>query len=199
MAPSHFFFFFWNFIKQKRGTPRNDAKAVEYFSKAATEGFTSAQVALGRCYLDGAGVEKNSQKAMEWFEVAASKNDPEAYFQLYHVFRVDQQDLKKAAQYLLKSAEMGYSEAQFELGVNYHSGSDMIERNYNEATKWFEKAAQHGDVDAMFNLGLCYLEGMGVEKNLKKAFEWFEKGWADGDVSCGYNLGLCYLEGTGLF
>ena len=94
---------------------------------------------------------------------------------------------------------MGYSEAQFELGVNYHSGSDMIERNYNEATKWFEKAAQHGDVDAMFNLGLCYLEGMGVEKNLKKAFEWFEKGWADGDVSCGYNLGLCYLEGTGLF
>ena len=58
-----------------------------------------------------------------------------------------EQDKEKAVKWILKSAEQGYAEAQFYLGVIYYKG-DGVKRDAVEAVKWFRKAAEQGDTGA---------------------------------------------------
>ena len=69
-----------------------------------------------------------------------------------------------------KSAEQGYSSAQFALGRCYYYGTGT-EKNYNDAFNWFNKAADKGHVKAMYVLGWCYAHGQGVSKNLNKGLK----------------------------
>ena len=46
-------------------------KAFELFSESAKKGFGKAMYNLGYCYLNGKGVDKDSNLAREWFEKAA--------------------------------------------------------------------------------------------------------------------------------
>ena len=41
-------------------------KAVEYYTKAAHQGYVVAQNKLGEMYAQGRGVERNDAEAMKW-------------------------------------------------------------------------------------------------------------------------------------
>lgn len=62
-----------------------------------------------------------------------------------------------------KAAEQGNADAQYKLGLCYHSGQDYV-----EAVKWYKKAAFQGDVRAIFTVGICYFNGLGVNKDLSE-------------------------------
>ena len=53
-------------------------KAFEWYLKAAENGSTEAQFNVGVCYLNGHGVEKNSEKAIHYFTQAAENEDKDA-------------------------------------------------------------------------------------------------------------------------
>jgi len=56
------------------GVEKDEAKAVELYAKAASQGdFAAAQCNLGVCYHYGQGVEKDEEKAMEWYVKAAAQ------------------------------------------------------------------------------------------------------------------------------
>ena len=55
------------------GQPRNDARAVELFTKAAEQGHAMAINMIGRCYDLGGGVEIDKARAAEWFKLAADR------------------------------------------------------------------------------------------------------------------------------
>ena len=62
---------------------------------------------------------------------------------------------------LIKKAESGDIEAQFDLALAYSKGCD-IECNYEKAYNlWIELAAIKKVPAAMFNLGRMYLYGLG--------------------------------------
>ena len=46
---------------------RNEKKAVEWYHKAAEQGYKHAQQKLGNCYEYGSGIEKDEKKAVEWY------------------------------------------------------------------------------------------------------------------------------------
>ena len=46
---------------------------MEYYQKAADQGYAGAQLNLGRMYRDGNGTEKNPEKALGYFQKAADK------------------------------------------------------------------------------------------------------------------------------
>jgi TPR repeat protein len=47
------------------------AEAVKWYSKAAEQGHSEAQVNLSSCYEYGVGVEKNGAEAVKWYRKAA--------------------------------------------------------------------------------------------------------------------------------
>ena len=49
---------------------KNAEKAIEWFLKAADQGFLGAMTTIGMMYREGNGVERDEEKAREWFRKA---------------------------------------------------------------------------------------------------------------------------------
>ena len=56
---------------------KNDEKAVKWYTKAASQGHSESQFALGWMYYHGRGVAQNLDKAIEWFREAANQRPTE--------------------------------------------------------------------------------------------------------------------------
>lgn len=53
---------------------------------------------------------------------------------------------------LIRKAESGDAEAQYELGNNYYFGFSGFSTNEEEADKWFLKAAEQGHAKAQYRI-----------------------------------------------
>ena len=96
-----------------------------------------------------------------------------------------------------ESAMQGEAEAQFNLGVMYHTG-EGVTQDYSEAVRWYQKAAKQGDAKAQFNLGVMYYHGEGVAEDKREAVRWYQKVAKQGDADAQYNLGWMYHTGEGV-
>ena len=71
-------------------------------------------------------------------------------------------------QWLKDSAQEGYDEAQFCLGVVYSEGYG-VQRNHKEAVKWFTIAAKQGHLQAQSSLKkLGIQQSIFIQKNQQK-------------------------------
>ncbi len=71
----------------------------------------------------------------------------EQLFKLGHKHYMEE-NFEKAAKLYKKSAEKGYAEAQYSLGLMYSLGTGM-EWDDAEAVKWYQKAAEQGHTEAL--------------------------------------------------
>ena len=81
---------------------------------------------------------------------------------------------------LLKLADQGTADAQWQLAIRYHNG-EGVPQDDTQAMKWFERAAEQGHVDAQSHLGAYYWAGRGVREDLSKAYFWSSIAMAQGD------------------
>ena len=88
---------------------------------------------------------------------------------------------------LIKKAEQGDIEAQFNLGYYYHSG-EGVEKSEKKALYWWQKAAEQGHAEAQYNLGYCYYNGKGIELSKSKATYWFIKACENSNDKACYAL-----------
>lgn len=79
-------------------------------------------------------------------------------------------DKELAFKWLMKSAEQGLKEAQYQVGTQYYLGNG-IQKDFTKAAEWIGKAAQAGDAEAQYDLGSLYSDGEGVPKDLAQAFD----------------------------
>jgi len=98
---------------------------------------------------------------------------------------------------LLKLAEQGDVEAQYNLGNCYYDG-DGVEKDYVQAVRWFIKAATQGYTKAQFDLSACYYNGEGVKRDYVQAVRWLTKAAEQGNVEAQYELCACYCNGEGV-
>ena len=68
-------------------------------------------------------------------------------------------------------AEQGIAQAQFNLGVMYAKGEDVVQ-NYGQAVKWYRRAAEQGFAQAQNKLGLMYGLGDSVVQDYVTAHMW---------------------------
>lgn len=132
------------------GVSKNTAKAVEWYQKAATQGYARAQHNLGWRYLNGMDVPKDMVKAVEWLQKAADQGEAGAQYGLGLIYGTGDgmpKDLRKAVEWYQKAAAQGYADAQNLLGVMYQEG-EGVEKNGVLAYAWFNLAAAQGDDDA---------------------------------------------------
>jgi TPR repeat protein len=85
-------------------------------------------------------------------------------------------------------------EEQFELGVRYDNGIDIVQ-DLELAAHWFRKAAEQGHAEAQFNLGCMYEDGQGVPVDYRESVRWFRKSAEQGVPRAQFELGRIYETG----
>lgn len=99
---------------------------------------------------------------------------------------------------VLKMAQKGDTEAQYEVGYMYLWGRDGAPWNSKKAIEWYVKAAGSGHVNARNELGIIYATGrIGIKTDYSKAQELFLKAGADGCGNAFGNLAWMYMKGIG--
>jgi len=98
---------------------------------------------------------------------------------------------------IVKLAEKGNAEGQFNLSYNYATG-ERVPQNHKESFKWMKKAAEQGHTKAQFMLGVNYQEGVGVPVNIEEAVKWYKSAAEKGYVEAQAKLGIIYLKAEDL-
>jgi TPR repeat protein len=165
------------FNRGEYGVPKDDAKAVEWYRKAAEKGNHVAQVNLGIMYEKGHGVAKDEARAVEWYRKAAEKGNARAQFALGLMYTNGHgvgRDEGKAVEWYRKAAEQGYARAQGWLGVMYTKNLGVT-KDDAKAVEWYRMAAEQGEVFAQYNLAVMYINGHGVAKDRAEAIQWLRR------------------------
>ena len=81
-------------------------------------------------------------------------------------------DYQEAIKWFKLSAEQGYAQAQYNLGLMYSKG-EGVPSDDKEAVKWYRLSAEQRITGAQSNLGLMYEKGQGVEQDYVEAHKWF--------------------------
>jgi len=88
---------------------------------------------------------------------------------------------------LLKLANDGDPNAQFDLGARYATGED-VKQDYSESVRWFTLAAEQGHLIAQATLGAYYFAGRGIPQDLSQAYFWSIIAAAGGDEASKYRV-----------
>lgn len=92
---------------------------------------------------------------------------------------------------LLKAAQAGVPQAQYELGTRYAQGKGVSE-DESQAAEWYKNAAEKGFAPAQCELGFHYAKGLGVKQSDVEAVNWFRKSAEQGYAKAQFNLALMY-------
>ena len=177
----------------------DDVAAVEWYRKAADQGFAEAQFNLGKMYSAGLGVGRNKKEAENWYRKAADQGFADAQCSLGEMLDASRscKFSQEAVEWYRKAAEQGLADAQFNLGKMYASGSG-VSKNEKEAVHWFRKSAEQGFADAQFSFGMTLYNGRGGDQDHQEAAKWFRKAAEQGIAEAQNNLGAMYGEGLGV-
>ncbi|HEX4849574.1 MAG TPA: hypothetical protein VFV08_02155 [Puia sp.] len=157
----------------------NNAKAAEWYAKAAQLGSSNGMVNLGDCYVSGLGIKKNKDSAMKWYFESAKLGNSVAMYNIGNGYNFGQSPFRKNYDSALKwyrlATDNGYAYAMTNMGYMYEKGHG-VPVDYNQAMNLYKKAAEAGDPYGANNLGRMYNFGIGVEKNVDSAMAWYAKG-----------------------
>ena len=129
-----------------------------------------------------------AKKAEELFELGLK----------YHDGNGVPQNSEEALRYYRQSAEQGYDQAQYVLGLYYKGDlADIPNENPDlpKSAQWLQKAAEQNHSGGQFHLALAYRNGDGVPKDNKKAIELCQKAAEQGHDYAQFILGLYYSGG----
>lgn len=231
------YYFLGRFYGLGDGISQDFEKAMEYYQKGLSLGSSKCGYAVGLMFHSGSGRERDPETAETLFKdhyqvllMEAQSGDPVSihimgtYF--YYGFHV-QRYIFKAIEWFIKSANMGYSDSQYMLGMIYETlGED--EKQVETAERYYELAAKQDHPYALYALGvnalerkvwpkaIFYLEKAAKQnyalaaytlayyyhdqdqKHPLKAFEWFMVAAKQNHTEAEYYVGLYYYLGKGV-
>lgn len=153
------------------GVDADAGQSLYWYQRAAEQGASPAQYALGQC-LEKAASDydyDDHAEARQWYRAAAKAGHPGAQLALDR--------LDKA----------GYGRN----GQVTKSRSGGRERRISDS-RWIQYAA-HGGTDDFYHLGMLYEQGVSVDRNLKQARVWYRKAAELGHVKAQFSL-ACSFE-----
>lgn len=173
------------------------AKMAKYESMSVEE-----KVVVAKEFYD----KKDYAGAFELMLECAEKGNMEAAHYCGSMYRKGEgvrKDVSKGIEWHEKSAEQGYVEAQYILGVAFNNGNQYIERDRKRGMFWMRKAAENGHEKALsymeskdaliFEVAIAFYK----EQKDEEALDWFEVAAKYGNVVAMYNCGLMFQDGIG--
>ena len=176
------------------------SKAFKWFQKSAEQDFISAYYNLGQCYMNGWGVEKDTEKAIDNYKKAAEKGSSDAELLLGMIYEFDQtipSNPDESIKWYKRAVSHNQYWAAFNLGSIYLNGIFGMQ-NDSLALYWLREAANHGIPQAQFVIGNCYLEGKCVPCDYNLSTQWFRKAAEQGLMEAQYALSTSYFYGIGV-
>jgi TPR repeat protein len=154
--------------------------AVGTYRKAADKGSTAAMVELGVMYGTGTGVPKDEAQARRLFERAAEAGNPRGVTNLAALSGGAPPSDPRSRNMLIKAAESGSAEAQYQLGLMLADGVGGSKDDVT-ARAWFEKAAAQDHPGALQQMGDFAISGRGGPQDAGAAKAYYEKAAALGN------------------
>lgn len=164
-------------------------KAIEYYTKAAEEGYIIAMHALRRLYKD------NAVESIKWLKRLAHYGNAKEQCELgleYYNGNIISEDISKAIYWFEKAAKQEDEIAMYYLGEIYFNEDKY--KDSSKAVYWWRKAAEIGQIDAQGCLAQSYYDGDGIKRDVSKAIYWYEKAAKQGDESAMNDLGIIYYN-----
>ena len=131
---------------------------------------------------------KSGDEAFRVFENLARQGHARAMYYLAKCYSksigVAGIDMKKYNEWMLKSANRGFVEAQWAAAITC-----KVNEDFAKAAEWFRKAAEQGKCEAQFEIGEYYEKGLGVTQDFARAVEWYRKAAAQR-----HGMAIKYLE-----
>jgi TPR repeat protein len=119
------------------------AQAIDWFRKAAVQGYAPAEFQMGQLYEFGFAVTQDDRQALTWYKKAAehgSASGARAVGDFYQKGRGVDPDPAEAARWYQRGADRDDIRAQYQLGDLYMNGNGVT-RDYASAYLWFALAA----------------------------------------------------------
>lgn len=180
------------------GTDKNEARAKEYFEKAASVGNPFACYQLAKLILsDEKAQPQEVKKALGYLRKAVEAENPYAAYFLGKLYEKGQhvpQNTAEAVRLHTLSAKRDNDFAAYRLGKLYLSG-DGILKDVESAIRWLTFAADRKNQFAEYALGVLYLKGEDVPKDIPNALEYLKRSAGQGNQFAQYRLGRIYLMG----
>lgn len=156
------------------GLPKDKAKALAWFKKAAAQGlFRSIENVADVYFTSG-----NKAEAAKWYQILADNYYCHAMFNIANFTHVGTagftKDPYRAFKLYHEAALAGSGNAQNNLGDAYKDGKGT-DVNKQEAFKWYYIGAMKGNKFAEYNLAVCYWEGIGCKVDYVGALEFYTK------------------------
>lgn len=180
-----------------RGVEQNKEEALKWLKESSNNGNIHAQAHLGL----RAFYENDLPSAIKLFEPSALDGNYVAmhYLGLIFLYGGDgvQIDETKGIEWLEKSAEQEYDEAQTTLGLAYAAGRG-VPVDKQKAFNLLNKAASQGNETAQYWVGVMYRDGDGVQVNKPLALNWLDKAARQGNHQAKYDLACMLIDGDGV-
>ena len=195
-------------ILWKIDTPESTSEMINLASRLEKDGDSRAIGILGRSYLYGRGVQKDTFKARKLLETASENGIGWAKIELeaLKAQMVDLDDGLKEMKSLWKSksydelfvrskdlADLGDPRAMGYLARLYRDGNG-VEADPNAAEEWMRKSASGGVTWAQNEL----LDMLWKSKRYDNTFVLAKEYYEQGNMSAGAPLGRCYRSGKGV-
>ena len=181
------------------GCDRNDALAVELFSRGAEGDHADCIFALGTCLEFGIGCEIDYHAAAHFYERASELGHADATNNLggmYFYGHGVPEDKEHAITLYKKAAELGSSNAECRLGICLEEGL-LGFTNAVEAFKCYKRSAEKNNPFALYRLALCYDNGIATEQNFARAYSLYCRAARLGSAQAMYEAGKMSLHGRG--
>lgn len=193
--------------------------ALELFLKIVEEGNGNSVL-----YKEIANIyykQQNYPEALKWYIELAKEGDDEAKDMADYIYHSKGRphNPEDEIKWIKNAVELGYSEAQAELGANYCSGWD-VSQDYVKGIKlltaaikngseiaitelmqriyMLTKEAEQGNASAQYQLGQAFLCKDCLDISKTDAIRWFTKAAEQGYGPAQYQLGKMYFYGDGI-
>jgi TPR repeat protein len=178
--------------------PKDEARALDWYERAAKQGYTPGQIGLGLLRQRGIeGRTADPAEAASWFRRAAEAGDAVGQYHLADAYARGsgvEKDQAQALRWFLESASWGFPPAEREAARLLDERGTPADTA--RAREWLRRASDHGDSRAQVGMAKAYLGGTGVERDPSRALRLLELAAAQNDAEAEYGLGLFY-DGTG--
>lgn len=181
------------------GTELNEKEAIIWLTKAADNGHTQAQSALGKIYF----ANNDISQAIKYYTMAAQGNDQYSQYRLGILYLQDEfKDIPKSLNWLELSAIQGNPFAQYKLGSLYSGKCDNLSHLENTETSqmWYSKALNNfvtedketPSPDTEYKIAQMYENGLGTAVDMDKAIEYYTLSAEKENTYAQYRLGTLY-------
>ena len=188
-------------LERGEGVEANQAEAVQWFRKAASEGQSpQSMCSLATLLLKGQGVKKDVPEALEWYRRSAALGEAESSFSLGVVYQRGLEvprDMAAAETWYRRAAGEGHRRAMYNLAIVLRQRKEAG-RNDLKVLEWFLVSAEAGFPKAMCELAMLLRSGgRSVRRNDRLALLWFERGAEAGNVKAMLYFGIMCARGEG--